>query len=408
MKLLIVGFNARPLAKAAMLAGHEVGVIDYFGDIDLLNLTKNCFTVLDQKPNEKLHRPLLRKPAEYLYYLTEIMVDEQGDFDGILLGSAFDRYPEIVEKFSLLGPKLYANEVKKFDLIRNRENINAIAKKSGFYIPIIKKIVNLIDLKKGIEDFTFPVITRRDGGGGGAGIRLWHSKKDLIEHFSVHETNFDKELWIQEYIDGIDASASVICMAEKVQLLSINRQLIGDRKLKAPSDFAYCGNVVPLDEQKYMNDKQFMRKIIKNIKCLFSELKLMGSNGIDFVLKDEKIYFMEINPRFQGSIECVQYATGLNIVSLHLDTFNGILHNLPEEPKYKRYGFKGILFSNLEKPFSVRAYPKSRWIVDRTQYYTLLEKNDPFCSIVLPVKKIQKGYAQIYTLAKKIIEMNQE
>ncbi len=43
MKLLVVGFNARPIAKSAVKAGHEIGVIDYFGDYDLLKLTKNCF-----------------------------------------------------------------------------------------------------------------------------------------------------------------------------------------------------------------------------------------------------------------------------------------------------------------------------------------------------------------------------
>ena len=81
MKLLIVGFNARPIAKSAVQAGHEIGVIDYFGDYDLLKLTKNCFSVLRQKPGELLHRPLHRRPAEYLYYLAEIISDEQGDFE---------------------------------------------------------------------------------------------------------------------------------------------------------------------------------------------------------------------------------------------------------------------------------------------------------------------------------------
>ncbi len=408
MKLLVVGFNARPLAKAAMQAGHQIGVIDYFGDIDLLKITKNCFTVLHQKPNEILHRPLHRRPADYLYYLAEIMADEQGDFDGILLGSAFDRYPEIIEKFEAIGPKLYANKAEKFALIRDREKINKLAEKAGFVIPRIKKIIDLDGLKSEINNFKFPVVTRRDGGGGGAGIRLWYSKNDLLEHFADPEINFEREVWIQEYIDGLDASASVICMNDKVRILSINRQLIGDEKLNAPSEFAYCGNVVPLDEPTYMNNEQFMTRLITSIKSLFAELKLVGSNGIDFVIKDDKIFFMEINPRFQGSIECVQYATGENIIKLHLESFEGKLVKVNEKPKYKRYGIKGILFSNNEQSFPVIAYPESKWIVDRTQYNTILENNDPFCSIVLPVKNPQKGYSEIYTLAKKIMEMNQK
>ena len=99
MKLLVSGFNARPFAKAAKKAGHEIGTVDYFGDMDLLKLSRNCFSVLRQKPGQTLHRPLHRIPAEYLYILSEIMSDEQGDFDGILLGSAFDRFPDLITKF---------------------------------------------------------------------------------------------------------------------------------------------------------------------------------------------------------------------------------------------------------------------------------------------------------------------
>ncbi|MHA1220811.1 MAG: hypothetical protein ACTSQB_03680, partial [Candidatus Heimdallarchaeota archaeon] len=211
MKLLIVGFNARPIAKLAKQAGHEIGVIDYFGDMDLLKITRNCFSVLRQKPDETLHRPLNRNPADYLYYLAEIMIDEQDDFDGIVLGSAFDRYPELIRKFGEIGPKLYANEPEKFALIRTKDKINTLAKNAGFAIPKIKQIHSLNELRKNLAEYKFPVVTRRDAGGGGASIRLWKTEEDILECFDSQENPFERELWLQEYIQGIDASASVIC-----------------------------------------------------------------------------------------------------------------------------------------------------------------------------------------------------
>jgi predicted ATP-grasp superfamily ATP-dependent carboligase len=406
MKLLVVGFNARPIANSAVQAGHEIGVIDYFGDYDLLKLTKNCFSVLRQKPSFVLHRPLHRRPAEYLYFLAEIMSDEQGDFDGIILGSAFDRYPELVKQFKDIGPRVYANYSKKFALTRQKHKINEIAKKSGFEIPTLDSTESIQELIEFAKNSTFPLVTRGDGGGGGAGIKLWKNLTELKDHFVSKDRADEKIIWIQEHIEGIDASSTVNCLKKEVQLISINRQLIGDKNLRAPSEFAYSGNIIPLNYQLYKENSSLEERHLESIRKLFLNLQLRGSNGVDFVIKDEKLFFMEVNPRFQGSIECVQYATGHNLVKLHLDAFHNVKHELPEKPNYKQSSVKGILFSDSEQPFPIKGYPKNEWVVDRTHKEVLLEKTDPFCSIVLPCKDSEKGYKDVCEIAEKITEMN--
>ena len=407
MKILVIGFNARPIAKSALQAGHSVGVVDYFGDMDLLKLTRNCFSVLRQKPGKTLHRPLHRKPAEYMYYLAEIMSDEQGDFDGIIIGSAFDRYPKLVEQLSEIGPKVFVNTADKFKLIRNKERINDLAEKAGFSIPELTFAKTISELFEIAKTSKFPIVTRGSGGGGGAGIRLWRNFEDLKLHFSKMESDFEEGVWLQEHIVGLDASSSVICHKNDVQILSINIQLIGDTNLGAPSEFAYSGNIVPLPYENYhLSKSKLLETHVEQIRELFLSLELRGSNGVDFVIKNQELFFMEVNPRFQGSIEAVQYATGHNVVQLHLDAFNNKKHELPPIPKYKRNGIKGILFSDHYENFQVKYYPKSKWVVDRTHYDVILEQTDPFCSIVLPARDHDSGYEKACQIAKDIIEKN--
>ncbi|MFW9924636.1 MAG: hypothetical protein ACFFDW_15245, partial [Candidatus Thorarchaeota archaeon] len=179
MKLLIIGFNARPIAKSAKNAGYDLGVIDYFGDIDLINLTKNCFSVLRQKSGEPLHRIMHRSPAEYLTILAEIMVDEQGDFDGILIGSAFDKHPELVEKLKTIGPRLYANEPTQFISVRDVLQIQKKAANAGFSIPRTVSVNNRNELIEEAKNHSFPLVTRSGGGGGGSGIKLWQNWEEL-------------------------------------------------------------------------------------------------------------------------------------------------------------------------------------------------------------------------------------
>ncbi len=406
MKFLISGFNARPIAKAAKKAGYDIGTIDYFGDMDLINISKNCFSVLRQKSGQTLHRPLHRSPPEYLYILSEIMIDEQEDFDGILFGSAFDRHPNIIEKFNQLGPKVYANSPEKFTLIRDKKAMYKIAKDAGFNVPFSQSFTNIEELVEEAKNRPFPLVTRGSGGGGGTGIKYWSNYSELREYFELKDEDYEKEVWLQEYIKGIDASSSVICAKDVVQILSINKQIIGDSNFNSPGDFSYCGNIVPLKEVE-INHK-LLDESLENVREIFLKLDLVGSNGIDFVIKNDKLFFMEINPRFQGSLECVEYATGHNVVKLHIDAFDGVIHEIPEKPKYHNYSVKGILFSDIEDKFPVVKYPRSKWIVDRTHYNVLLEKGDPFCSIVLQAKSAENGYNSTTKLAEKIMKVNRK
>ena len=405
MKLLIAGFNARPIVKSAIKAGFDVGAIDYFGDIDLLKLTKNCFSVLRQLPNKPLHRELHRKPAEYLYILSEIMIDEQNEFDGIILGSAFDRFPELIERFAKLGPKVYGNESKKFRLIRDIKKIQKIAADHGFEIPRTTIVKNSEEMREEGKNFNFPFVTRSGGGGGGAGIKIWHCLKDFHEYIESIDVDESKEYIIQEYISGKDASSSVICSKQKTKILSLNYQIIGDKNFNTPGDFSYCGNIIPFPF-KEVEDSKFKNQLYTSIENMFLKLELKGSNGIDFVIKNGKCYFMEINPRMQGSIECLEYATGYNIVDLHIQSFNNDIEEIPDRPIYKRASVKTILFSNSKNNIIVKRYPKSKWIVDRSHFNTILEPGDPFCSIVLPSRNGIIGYNKALSIARKIMKMN--
>jgi predicted ATP-grasp superfamily ATP-dependent carboligase len=50
----------------------------------------------------------------------------------------------------------------------------------------------------------------------------------------------------------------------------------------------------------------------------------VGSVGIDFVL-GEDAWAIEVNPRFQATVDTVEASTGLSLFSLHMEACRGIL-----------------------------------------------------------------------------------
>jgi predicted ATP-grasp superfamily ATP-dependent carboligase len=69
----------------------------------------------------------------------------------------------------------------------------------------------------------------------------------------------------------------------------------------------------------------------------------IGSVGIDFVAGDDEVYAIEINPRFQGTLDTVEAAISKNLFLLHVDACRGVIPG--EMPPAGQYAARRILFA---------------------------------------------------------------
>jgi hypothetical protein len=151
-------------------------------------------------------------------------------------------------------------------------------------------------------------------GFGGSEVQRIECERELKKAFNT-VSSASKGHLIQEYISGIPASVSLISTSEDVVALSVNEQLLGVKRLGMLNPFGYCGNIVPFSSsmQVFKSCKTVAERII-------SHFGLVGSNGVDFVVSKEGTPFvMEVNPRFQGTLESVERVYGVNVVKAHVE-----------------------------------------------------------------------------------------
>ncbi|MCS7143946.1 MAG: ATP-grasp domain-containing protein, partial [Archaeoglobaceae archaeon] len=85
------------------------------------------------------------------------------------------------------------------------------------------------------------------------------------------------------------------------------------------------------------------RRELERIAIETAELfDLKGSIGIDFILAD-KPYVLELNPRFQGSLDSVEWSLDVNLFSLHVKAFE---EKKIEKMKPKRFAIRAIYFAD--------------------------------------------------------------
>jgi len=220
------------------------------------------------------------------------------------------RFAEICEEngFKFIGPKP--------DVIRemgNKSEAKELARKAGIpVIPGSNEIVRDIESAKRIaKKIGYPVILKAAFGGGGRGMKIVHSTRDLKRFIDIAsseaETAFGSgEIYIEKFIENPR---------------HIEVQILGDEK----------GNIVWLGErecsiqrrhQKLIEEApssvvdEGLRKEMGEFARRFAEFTGYTSAGtIEFLLdSDREFYFMEANTRIQVEHPITEEVTGIDIV----------------------------------------------------------------------------------------------
>jgi predicted ATP-grasp superfamily ATP-dependent carboligase len=201
---------------------------------------------------------------------------------------------------------------------------------------------------------------------------------------NADELKFVEGMIIQDWMAGTPASVSVIGNGHESRAVAENEQLIG-ASWSGADEFRYSGNITPL----YPPNSE----IAEMAEEIVSELGLVGSNGIDFILTKRGPIVVEVNPRFQGSLDTVELSTGINVFQAHLKSFEGIL---PERQRSQRMAGRAIIYAekNLtiledlsrERITNRNCIGNGNWITDIPNPGSKIRKGDPITSVLVTGK----------------------
>jgi len=294
-KVLVVGFATRHVVQSAYGAGCEVYAIDHFCDQDLSFYAQENipFAELEELPGlvEEMCR---RHPPDIMVVTSGAETLPSRN----LCGTAPDR----VRRF-----------LDKLDTHRFFEDI-------GIPAPAL------------LQEGTYPAMLKPRSGSGG-----WRNK--------VVRNDGEREAWIsqfgdipviiEEMVNGVPCSVSCLTDGRRAVAVAVNRQILRGGN---SSEFGFCGSVTPFRDSREKELAAYAEQIAAASGCL-------GSIGVDFVSGD-RIAAIEVNPRFQATLDTIEMATGMNLFSAHVAACRG---RLPDRrPSCRQVAVRKILFAGTD------------------------------------------------------------
>lgn len=295
--LTILGASVRAAAESARRAFFAPVLADLFADLDTQELGST--TRIDEYPQGFEH----------------VLTADHGG--GWIYTGALENYPELIARWSNLRP-LLGNGAEVLGRVRDPWQVADCLARAGLSCPHLSRTADQL-----ARDGSW--LQKPFRSAAGQGIQRVAGERHLAAN----------AVYFQKHVEGQSHSAVYVGQGGESQLLGITKQ----RHL--PGSFAYAGSIGPVE----LNAED-RRQVVALGKVLTAEFGLVGLFGVDFILNDDGVWPVEINPRYTASVEILERALGLPAIALHMAACRNQSLAAPDLPKQYPIVGKQILFAS--------------------------------------------------------------
>ncbi|MFA5424936.1 MAG: carbamoyl-phosphate synthase large subunit, partial [Phycisphaerae bacterium] len=237
--------------------------------------------------------------------------------DGVIVQLGGQTPLKLAVQLEKAGVKIIGTSPDSIDIAEDRKRFNKLIKKLGLRQPESGTALNYEQTLKIVNKLGYPVLIRPSFVLGGRAMRVVYDQSTLdacvgsaLEASAEHPILIDKFLGdaTELDVDAISDGKHVVIggIMEHIEEAGVHS---GDSACSLPT---------------FSISKKVLKEIERQAKLLALELKVKGLMNIQFALKDEQLYILEVNPRASRTIPFVSKAIGVPLAKLAAKVMTGM------------------------------------------------------------------------------------
>ena len=229
--------------------------------------------------------------------------------------------PEFAKKCSENGIVLISPGEEVMRNMGQKEIARKIAKSADVPVtPGSDILTDSGDALKWAKEIGYPVILKARAGGGGKGIRVVREEKEILSAFEqvkkeARSSFADDGVFMEKYLENVKHVEVQIIADKKGKVL-----ILGDRdcsvQRKNQKLIEECPAPVLSEELRI--------KMHEAARRLAAKVGYVTVGTVEFLVKDDKFYFMEMNTRLQVEHSVTEMVCGIDIVEWQIRTAAGV------------------------------------------------------------------------------------
>jgi carbamoyl-phosphate synthase large subunit len=229
--------------------------------------------------------------------------------EGIIIQFGGQTPLKLAEILSKKGLKILGTDVDAIDRSEDRERFQELVNKLSLKQPSNATAKNLDEaLIKG-EEIGFPIVVRPSYVLGGRAMQLVNNLKELEKYLNeAVEVSNSKPILLDSYLtDAIEVDVDIVSDGTNIEIGGILQHI---EQAGIHSGDSAC-SLPPYSLSDKIQDE--MKDQAINIA---KELNVVGLMNIQFAVKDDEVYIIEVNPRASRTVPFISKAIGVSLAKV--------------------------------------------------------------------------------------------
>lgn len=215
---------------------------------------------------------------------------------------------KLTEALLKMGVKILGTSAENVDAAEDRELFDEILEKCCIPRPAGKTVFTREEALEAANELGYPVLVRPSYVLGGQGMQIAISDKDIIEFMDVINRHVQEHpVLVDKYLMGKEIEVDAVCDGEDILIPGIMEHVERAGIHSGDSISVYPAQTVTSKIKRVLED--YTRK-------LANSLHVIGLINIQFIVYQDEVYVIEVNPRSSRTVPYISKVTGIPIVDL--------------------------------------------------------------------------------------------
>ena len=209
-----------------------------------------------------------------------------------------------------MGVPILGTSERDIDRAEDREEFDKILESCGIPRPAGHTVFTLEEALGAARDLGYPVLVRPSYVLGGQGMEIARSDADIREFLARITALMEvKEhpILVDKYVEGQECEVDAVCDGEDILVPGIMEHLERAGVHSGDSISVYPAQSLP---------HEICMQLVEHSRALARALHVKGLINIQFIVKDGRVYVIEVNPRSSRTVPYISKVTGVPIVKL--------------------------------------------------------------------------------------------
>lgn len=215
---------------------------------------------------------------------------------------------KLTEDLMKMGVPILGTKAEDVDAAEDRELFDQILQQTGIPRAAGGTVFTANEAKEVANRLGYPVLVRPSYVLGGQGMQIAFNDEEIEEFIGIiNRIAQDHPILVDKYLMGKEIEVDAVCDGKDILIPGIMEHI--------ERTGVHSGDSISVYPAPSITGK-VQETIVEYTKRLAQALHVVGMINIQFIVMDEEVYVIEVNPRSSRTVPYISKVTGIPIVDL--------------------------------------------------------------------------------------------